>query len=91
MAPNPYRDDNLKPTLQKSMFVFIDILGYSDMFEQSQKKGTQQELLERLHHVLTNLNTLLSDVVILSESTEPFLLKDIKQASTKFEPLELHL
>ena len=91
MAPNPYHEVNLKPTLKKSMFVFIDILGYSDMFEQSQKKGTQKELLERLHRVLTNQFPLLKDEVSLCEPKDngPFLLEDLP--STKFERLELDL
>ena len=89
MSQDPYHDDDLKPTLRKSIFVFIDILGYSRMFEQSQQDGTEDELLQRLHDIITNQVTLLKDEVSLFESKKGFSFKNMDLASFKSEPSEL--
>jgi len=93
MTRNPYLDDNLKPSLQKSMFVYLDILGYSEMFDQSQQDGTEKELLQRLYKVMTNQMTLLRDVVLMpAESQEPLRLENVRQRPCKSEEfLERHL
>lgn len=52
MSRNPYIVEGQKPTLQESVFVFMDILGYSDLILQSQKADTQQKALRDLHAAL---------------------------------------
>lgn len=52
MPRNPYHIDGQEPTLQQSVFVFMDILGYSEMIRQSHTSGTQQQVLRKLHQAL---------------------------------------
>lgn len=52
MSRNPYIIDNQKPTLQQSVFVFIDILGYKNMILQPKGADEQQKMLRKLHQAL---------------------------------------
>ncbi len=54
MPYNPYHIDGQEPTLQKSVFAFMDILGYRRMIEESERSGSQQQMLRRLHQGLNN-------------------------------------
>lgn len=53
MTRNPYILDGQEPTLRESVFVFMDILGYSDLMLQSQKVGSQLDALRDLHSALS--------------------------------------
>lgn len=53
ISRNPYHVFDQPPTLRRSVLVFMDILGYSEMIRQSEQAGTQQDLLERLYRALS--------------------------------------
>jgi len=53
MSRNPYVIDGQEPTLRNSVFVFMDILGYSELMLQSQKTETQTAALRDLHDALS--------------------------------------
>jgi hypothetical protein len=53
MSRNPYVITGQEPALRNSVFVFMDILGYSDLMLQSQKAGTQTSALRDLHNALS--------------------------------------
>ena len=53
MSRNPYHRNANQPTLHRSVLVFMDILGYSELIRASQASGTQQETLRTLHKVLS--------------------------------------
>jgi len=53
ISRNPYHIEDQAPTLRLSVFVLMDILGYSEMIGRSQEAGKQQEMLRKLHQVLT--------------------------------------
>ncbi|WP_410498198.1 hypothetical protein [Chitinibacter sp. S2-10] len=61
MSRNPYHVDGVEPTLRKSAFVFMDILGYSDMLRHSDSEGAQQETLRRVYKALEDGRTWLED------------------------------
>jgi hypothetical protein len=50
---NPYHSFNKPPTLRPSVVAFIDLLGYIDLITTSEKEGTQEQLLQTLHHALS--------------------------------------
>lgn len=50
---DPYVSDDGPPTLRRSVFAFIDILGYRELIKESERTGEQQKLLQRLHHALS--------------------------------------
>jgi hypothetical protein len=52
MSRNPYHQDNKAPLLRRSLFVFMDVLGYSTFMQEAQKGGTQSEALVKVHHAL---------------------------------------
>jgi len=52
ISRNPYIGKDGAPTLLPSVFVFMDILGYSDLVLDAERSGTQQSLLEQLHGAL---------------------------------------
>lgn len=54
MNRNPYRADLQGPSLIESVFVFMDILGYTELIKDSQKNGTQEQTLRKLHATLSN-------------------------------------
>lgn len=58
ISRNPYHFFDKPPTLQQSVLVFMDILGYSEMIRQSDKTGTQQDLLQRIYRALSINRTL---------------------------------
>jgi hypothetical protein len=39
--------------LRHSVLAYIDILGYADLIAESERNGTQEELLGRLHNALS--------------------------------------
>lgn len=53
MSRNPYENVEGAPQLQRSVFVFMDILGYENLTRVAELDGTQQELLQRLHSTLS--------------------------------------
>jgi hypothetical protein len=53
MSRNPYIVSGREPTLRNSVFVFMDILGYSDLMIHAQKNGTQEATLRELHVALS--------------------------------------
>lgn len=52
MPRNPYHLSDAEPTLRKSVFAFMDVLGYSDMIRRSEESGTQEPVLRKLHKAL---------------------------------------
>src|SRR5208283_3105609 len=61
MSRNPYHVPDRPPELRKSVFVFMDILGYSEMIAQAEKMGTQQQFLHELHSTLSKGRAELED------------------------------
>lgn len=61
MSRNPYIDEAQEPTLRQSVFVFMDILGYSDLMQQATKSGTQEKTLRSLHSALASSRRGLED------------------------------
>lgn len=61
MPRNPYVIPGEEPTLRNSVFVFMDILGYSDLMLQCQKAGTQPAALRALHRALSESRRVLED------------------------------
>lgn len=53
MSRNPYIVDGQEPTLRESVFVLMDMLGYSDLISKSQQAGSQQDALRDLHNALS--------------------------------------
>jgi hypothetical protein len=53
MSRNPYENVEGAPQLRRSVFVFMDILGYENMTRVAELDGTQQELLQKLHSTLS--------------------------------------
>lgn len=53
MSRNPYHLPDQPPTLRQSVFALMDILGYTGMTKQSERAGTQGELLQRLYRALS--------------------------------------
>lgn len=70
MSRNPYIIAGQEPTLRNSVFVFMDILGYSDLMLQSQKAGTQQAVLRDLHSALSASRRGLEDLNMPAELRE---------------------
>ncbi len=56
MSPsrNPYHRAGNPPTLRRSVFVFMDILGYENMMARARGSAAQQTELRRLHAVLSD-------------------------------------
>ena len=75
MSRNPYIVDGQPPRLRKSVFVFMAILGYSDLMTQAKKTGIEQEELERLHDALSRGRRGLEDLD-LPEDMRAFGEKD---------------
>jgi hypothetical protein len=61
MSRNPYEADTGPPILRNSVFVYMDILGYAEQIESSEKSGTQQELLNSLYTALSEARVALED------------------------------
>ena len=53
MSRNPYIVSSQEPTLRKSVFVFMDILGYTDLMIQAQKSNLQNSILRDMHAALS--------------------------------------
>jgi hypothetical protein len=53
MSRNPYENVEGAPQLRRSVFVFMDILGYENLTRVAELDGAQQELLQRLHSALS--------------------------------------
>ena len=58
---NPYQIEGQEPTLRNSVFVFMDILGYSEMIRIAEESGTQQNILRKLHQSLASGRAWLED------------------------------
>lgn len=50
---NPYLDPSGQPTMKKSVVVFLDILGYSDLIKYPRTDKENAQLLTHLHNALT--------------------------------------
>jgi len=61
MSRNPYIASNQEPTLRKSVFVFMDILGYSDLILQATTDKSEQATLRDLHATLSDTRMGLED------------------------------
>ena len=61
MSRSPYRRNGGPPRLRRSVFAYVDILGYRDLIEASRPPGDQQGLLERLHGALSSGRKWLDD------------------------------
>ena len=70
MTRNPYSAEAEEPTLQPSVLVFMDILGYTEMIKNAEREKKQQKLLRALHKALRTGRNWLED----NESSETFKL-----------------
>lgn len=61
MSRNPYHATGQAPTLRRSVFAFMDILGYSEMIKKSARDETQENSLRSLHRALTTGRKWLED------------------------------
>ncbi|WP_150113244.1 hypothetical protein [Methylobacter tundripaludum] len=75
MSRNPYHIEGQEPTLRQSVFVFMDILGYSELIRQSEASGNQQQVLRTLHQALAAGRAWLEDKDQPSEM-RTFIKKD---------------
>lgn len=53
MSRNPYENVDVTAQLRRSVFVLMDILGYTAMIQEAEHNGTQQDLLQKLHSSLS--------------------------------------
>ena len=51
---NPYIRDGCPPKLRRSVFAFVDILGYKDLVKRTKERADQEALLLRLHNALSS-------------------------------------
>ncbi|MYJ95951.1 MAG: hypothetical protein F4053_10300 [Proteobacteria bacterium] len=51
---NPYICDGCAPKLQRSVFAFVDVLGYKDWVKKTKGRANQESLLLRLHNALSS-------------------------------------
>ncbi|MEI7934647.1 MAG: hypothetical protein WCH30_06295 [Chlorobiaceae bacterium] len=72
MSRNPYIIDEQEPTLCESVFVFMDILGYSDLMLQSQNVKQEQPALRDLHSALSASRKRLESQTLFSVSRKDF-------------------
>jgi hypothetical protein len=80
MSRNPYNASGQPPILKRSVFVFMDLLGYSEMIRKSEIDGTQQVLLRALHKALSVGRGWLEDAELPAElkalgKTDSYALK----------------
>lgn len=68
MSRNPYHRDDEEPTLMSSVFVFMDILGYTDLVVTSERDGTSELTLRLIHAALSKGRAWLED----KEESEEF-------------------
>lgn len=61
MSRNPYHHDGQAPTLVPSVFSFMDILGYTDLIKTSERDGTSEQTLQRIHSALSRGRNWLED------------------------------
>ena len=61
VSRNPYHEVGKPPTLKRSVFAFMDILGYRDMTQDAAQNRAQQQLLERIHQALDKGRVWLED------------------------------
>jgi hypothetical protein len=73
---NPYHADGQPPTLRRSVFAFMDILGYREMIRRLDDAGRSQETLERLHKALDDGRAWLEDRYLPPELHE-FMKRDL--------------
>jgi hypothetical protein len=72
MSRNPYIVNGQEPTLRESVFVLMDILGYSDLMLQSQSANQQQPALRDLHSALSASRNRLESQALFSISRKDF-------------------
>ncbi len=58
---NPYHTNSGKPEFQKSVFVWMDILGYRDMVKEARKSGQEEKFLSDLFDALSEARGWLDD------------------------------
>ena len=61
MSRNPYRRNGGPPGLRRSVFAFVDILGYRDLIETARARDDQQDLLDKLHGASSSSRKWLGD------------------------------
>ena len=69
MSRNPYENAEGAPQLRRSVFVFMDILGYENLTHVAELDGTQQDLLQRLHSALSKERKALEGLAVLKKLT----------------------
>ena len=72
MSRNPYIVNGQEPALVESVFVLMDILGYSDLMLQSQTANQQQPALRDLHSALSASRNHLESQALFSISRKDF-------------------
>jgi hypothetical protein len=70
MSHNPYIVEGQPPTLQNSVFVYMDILGFIDTSLESKENGTLQSTLLHLHETLSKNRGDLEEISIPGETRE---------------------
>ena len=75
MSRNPYHIEGQEPTLRRSAFVFMDLLGYSDLALKAQASGTAQVELRAIHQALSAGRKWLQDDEV-SEGMKALAKKD---------------
>lgn len=61
MTRNPYIRSDEEPTLRRSVLTFMDILGYTDLIQTTEREKTQQQTLRALHRALSQGRDWLED------------------------------
>jgi hypothetical protein len=73
---NPYIQGFCEPQLRNSVVVFMDILGYRDIVEQSAESGPDEKMFQRLHSALkASKNELMEDASISIGNKDCYAVK----------------
>lgn len=75
MSRNPYLQDGEEPTLVRSVFSFMDVLGYTDLIKSSERDGVELTL-RRIHSALSKGRDWLEEKG-RSEETRNYFKKDL--------------
>lgn len=71
MSRNPYLKSD-GPAIQRSVFVFMDILGYTGMIQEAEASGQQQDFLNKIHKALSEGREWLEEKKLPSELVHSF-------------------
>jgi hypothetical protein len=80
MSRNPYCIEGQEPTLRRSVFALMDILGYTEIIRSAHAAGSQEVTLRKIHGALTTGRNWLEDKDLIPElvsltKTDRFALK----------------